>query len=233
MPDINGLEIELGIKMKTPVLLERALVHSSFINENPTFTIGHNERLEFLGDAVLDAIVAEKLYRDNPTMDEGEMTRLRAAIVRRDTLASVARKIKLGDYLLIGKGEEVTGGRDKAPNLASALEAVIAAVYLDHGLEATVGMVVRLIGEILSNVMKKGTDPDYKSRLQEITQSRFQITPSYRMVDEAGPDHAKSFTVEVAAGKGILGKGTGNSKKLAETEAARVALEKLKGDFTE
>jgi ribonuclease III len=232
MIDLSDLIRDLGITMDNPALLEQALVHSSYINEDPGFNLGHNERLEFLGDAILDSIVAEKLYRDNPEMNEGEMTKLRATLVRRDTLAAIARKIKLGNFLLIGKGEEASGGRDKAANMAGALEAVIAAVYLDRGLATTSEMVVKLIGDIWLDVMQSGTNPDYKSRLQEVTQAHFQLAPSYRLIAEAGPDHAKSFTVEVVVGSLILGKGTGKSKKLAETEAARAALGELKKDFT-
>lgn len=232
MPDIAALQKKLGVNLGNPGLLEQALVHSSYINENPGFTLNHNERLEFLGDAVLDCIVAEKLYQDFPDLNEGEMTRLRAALVRRDTLADIARAINLGDYFYMGKGEEASGGRSKAPNLASALEAVIAAVYLDLGLEATAGLVIRLLGDVWMKVVQQGTGIDYKSKLQEVTQSRFQLTPSYRLIAETGPDHAKNFTVEVSAGSRILGNGSGKSKKLAETEAARLALEQLKGDFT-
>jgi len=232
MPDKDALQETLGIKLANPALLEQALVHSSYINENPTFALGHNERLEFLGDAVLDCIVAEKLYQDFPDLNEGEMTKLRAALVRRETLAGSARRINLGEYLLMGKGEEASGGRDKEPNLAGALEAVVAAVYLDRGLAATAELVFRLLDDTWIKVIQQGTGTDYKSRLQEVIQYRFQLTPSYRLIAETGPDHAKNFTVEVSAGSRILGKGTGKSKKLAETEAARAALERLKEDFT-
>lgn len=232
MPDAAALQKVLEVTLGNPGLLEQALVHSSYINEDPSFNLSHNERLEFLGDAVLDCIVAEKLYQDFPDLNEGKMTKLRAALVRRDTLADIARSINLGGYLLMGKGEEAGGGRDKSPNLAGALEAVIAAVYLDRGLADTARLVTRLLGDVWVKVIEQGIGADYKSRLQEVVQARFQLTPSYRLIAETGPDHAKSFTVEVAAGSRILGNGTGKSKKLAETEAARGALEQLKGDFT-
>lgn len=232
MPDTDALQETLGIKLANQALLEQALVHSSYINENPTFALGHNERLEFLGDAVLGCVVAEKLYQDFPDLNEGEMTKLRAALVRRETLAGSARRINLGEYLLMGKGEEASGGRDKAPNLAGALEAVVAAVYLDRGLAATAELVFRLLDDTWIKVIQQGTGTDYKSRLQEVIQDRFQLTPSYRLIAETGPDHAKNFTVEVSAGSRILAKGTGRSKKMAETEAARAALERLKEDFT-
>jgi ribonuclease-3 len=232
MYDVATLQKTLGITLGNPGLLEQALVHSSYINENPGYALSHNERLEFLGDAVLDCIVADKLYRDFPEFTEGEMTRLRAALVRRDTLADIARGISLGDYLYMGKGEESSGGRSKAPNLAGALEAVIAAVYLDRGLAATTELVFKLLGDVWTQVIQQGTGVDYKSKLQEVMQSRLQLTPSYRLVTETGPDHDKRFTVDVLAGNRTLGSGTGKSKKLAETEAARIALERLKEDFT-
>ena len=229
MPDIADLQKKLGLTFKKPALLEQALVHSSYVNENPAYIAGHNERLEFLGDAVLDFIVADKLYQDSPDLAEGEMTKLRAALVRRDTLARVARSIGLGDFLYMGKGEEASGGRSKELNLAGALEAVVAAVYLDRGAKLTRNMVIRLLGEEWAKVNRHGTGADYKSKLQELTQSRFQLTPAYRLVAEAGPDHDKRFTVEVMVGTEVLGRGMGKSKKLAETEAARVALERLAG----
>jgi ribonuclease-3 len=232
MPDIAALQKTLRVNLGNPGLLEQALVHSSYINENPGFTLSHNERLEFLGDAILDCIVAEKLYQDLPPLSEGDMTRLRATLVRRDTLAGIARDINLGDFLYMGKGEEASGGRSKAPNLAGALEAVIAAVYLDRGMAATGELVLRLLGDVWAQAVHQGTGADHKSKLQEVTQSRFQLTPAYRLVAETGPDHAKTFTVEVLAGSRTLGSGTGKSKKLAETEAARMALEQLKEGFT-
>lgn len=232
MPDIADLQKKLGITLKKPALLEQALVHSSYVNENPALVAGHNERLEFLGDAILDFIVADKLYQDFPDLAEGEMTRLRAALVRRETLERVARAIELGDFLYMGKGEEASGGRNKAANLAGALEAVIAAVYLDRGAKITRSMVIRLLGEEWAGVSRRGTRADYKSGLQELVQARFQLTPAYRLLAESGPDHDKLFTVEVRVGAEVLGRGTGKSKKLAETEAARMALKRLDKDFT-
>lgn len=233
MPDIDALQKILGVTFNRPSLLEQALVHSSYINENPTYTSGHNERLEFFGDAVLDFIVAEKLYQEFPDLSEGKMTKLRASLVRRDTLARVARDIKLGDYLYMGKGEESSGGRNKTPNLAGALEAIIAAVYLDQGMAAAGNMVMELLVEEWKKISRQNIYVDYKSKLQELVQSRFQMTPAYRLVSEEGPDHDKSFVVEVMVYAKVLGSGTGKSKKLAETEAARLALERLGADFTE
>jgi ribonuclease-3 len=233
VPDISELQKTLGVSFNHPALLEQALVHSSYINENPARSLGHNERLEFLGDAVLDFIVADKLYQDFPGLSEGEMTKHRASLVRRDTLAHIARDIKLGDFLYMGKGEESSGGRNKAPNLAGALEAVIAAVYLDLGITAAGDMVIGLLAEEWKKLISPGAGIDYKSKLQELAQAKYQLTPVYSLVSETGPDHNKMFTVEVMVNKKILGSGTGKSKKLAETEAARLALERLAADFTE
>jgi ribonuclease-3 len=227
VPDIAGLQETLGLIFNNPSLLEQALVHSSYINENPDCALGHNEKLEFLGDAVLGFYVAEKLYQDYSDASEGEMTRLRAALVSRDTLARVAEGIKLGDFLYLGRGEESSGGRQKKPNLAGAMEAVIAAVYLDQGENVARDFIIRMLDRELKRVGRKDAIIDYKSKLQEITQSRYQTTPGYRLVSEKGPDHDKTFTVEVTVNETALGKGIGKSKKEAETEAARFALEKL------
>jgi ribonuclease-3 len=230
---LAALQEILRVAFNEPSLLEMAVVHSSYINENQGQVSGHNERLEFLGDAVLGFIVAEKLYQDFPDLNEGEMTRLRSALVRRDTLARRARAIGLGDFLYLGKGEEASGGRDKTANLAGALEAVIAATFLDQGISTTRNLVLGLLGGELAKVVSHGLGIDYKSRLQELIQSRYQLTPAYRLVAEAGPAHDKRFTVEVMAVDTVLGRGTGRSKKLAETEAARSALQQLAASFTE
>ena len=232
MADIADLPKTLGVKFKNKALLQQALVHSSYINENPSFSPGHNERLELLGDAVLGLVVAGELYRSSPDLTEGEMTRLRAALVRRDTLACLAQRINLGDFLYMGKGEEAGGGRNKATNLAGALEAVVAAVYLDRGLKAAGDMVARLFAEEWPKLARPGAGADFKSSLQELTQSRFQQTPLYRLVAETGQPHAPLFTVQVWVSGEVVGTGSGRSKKLAETEAARAALERLGEGFT-
>ena len=233
MADLAVLQQTLGVSFNDMVLLEQALVHSSYINENPGFTLVSNERLEFLGDAVIGLVVAEKLYQDFPNFTEGEMSNLRAALVRRDTLARVAGTIGLGDYLYLGKGEEANDGRHKAVNLAGALEAVIAAVSLDKGSSVARDFVLRLIDAEFRKVVSQGIVFDYKSGLQELIQARDQQTPTYYVIDAAGPDHDKRFNVEVRLGEAVLGRGSGKSKKAAETEAARLALEKLSSDFTE
>jgi ribonuclease-3 len=232
MSDSASLEETLAISFSSADLLKQALVHSSFTNENPAFGTGHNERLEFLGDAVLDLVVAERIYREFPDVTEGEMTKLRAALVQRDTLARVALGIDLGEFLYLGKGEESSGGRRKPANLAGALEALIAAVYLDQGFSVARDVVIRLLLEEWKKVTGNKTGADFKSRLQEVVQSRFQVTPAYRMVSESGPDHDKNFETEVVAGDSVLGRGIGKSKKSAEMEAARAALISLGADFT-
>ena len=232
MVNLTSLEEVLGFSFKTPPLLEQALVHSSYINENPGSVARHNERLEFLGDAILGFVVAEKIYQDFPESREGDMTKLRAALVRRDTLVRVAKEIRLGEYLYLGKGEEASGGRHKPANLAGAMEAVIAAVFLDQGLATTRRFVLKLFAKELRKVINRETVADYKSRLQELLQSRQKSAPGYRLVDATGPDHDKIFTVEVRAGETVLGVGSGKSKKAAEMEAAHSAFERLSANFT-
>jgi ribonuclease-3 len=209
------------------------MVHSSYINENPDFAPVSNERLEFLGDAVLGLVTTEKLYLYYPQFSEGEMTKLRSALVSRATLARIARNIGLGNYLYLGKGEEASGGRNKLTNLAGALEAVIAAVFLDQGPAIAKDFILRLLNKELQKVVSQGVQADYKSQLQEIIQSRQQQTPTYYIVEAEGPVHDRRFTVEVRVGNAVLGKGSSKSKKAAEAEAARSALERLSSNFTE
>jgi ribonuclease-3 len=225
--DLNTLQQALGISFQDLSLLEQAMVHSSYSNENPAYTTLSNERLEFLGDAVLGFLIAERLHHGFPRLSEGEMTRLRAAIVRRSCLARIAATIGLGNHLYLGKGEEAGGGREKSTNLAAALEALIAAVYLDQGLVATREFVLRLFDTELDTALTQGSGSDYKSRLQEFTQAKWQLTPTYHLVEAVGPDHDKTFTVEVRIDDTVLARGSGKSKKMAETEAARAALRRV------
>ena len=228
MDDQNELEKTLGVSFQQPALLTTALTHSSYANENPGSAPSSNERLEFLGDAILGLIVAENLFRDFPGMTEGEMTRLRSILVKQETLARVAESINLGNYLYLGKGEEASGGKDKPANLARALEALIAAVYLDHGSMVTEQLVLEILDAELMKTLYQGTMVDFKSQLQELLQAKAQQTPVYNLIETQGPDHNKNFTVEVRLGTEVLATGIGRSKKKAETEAARIALEKLK-----
>jgi ribonuclease III len=226
--DQNDLQKTLGVPFQQQELLTQALTHSSYANENPGIAPASNERLEFLGDAVLGLIVGENLFRDFPAMAEGEMTRLRSILVKQETLARVAESIELGAYLYLGKGEESSGGRDKPANLARALEALIAAVYLDHGYAVTEQFVLEILDAELLKTLYQGTIIDYKSQLQELLQAKAQQTPVYNLIETEGPDHDKKFTVEVKLGNDVLASGVGRSKKKAETEAARIALENLK-----
>jgi len=230
--DIGSLQGSLNVKFKNPSLLEQALIHSSYLNEYPGAVPDSNERLEFLGDAVLGFIVAEKLYQGFPDLTEGEMTRIRSVLVQRATLTHVARNLKLGNYLFLGKGEEASGGRHKPANLSGALEAIIAAIFLDRGLAVIRKLVLRLLAEELQEVVDRGKGVDYKSHLQELVQLKYRSSPSYRTIQATGPDHDRLFTVEVVIGNRVLGEGSGKSKKLAEAEAARNALERFKGNFT-
>lgn len=233
MVDLATLQQNLGVLFTDASLLEQALVHSSHVNENPGATPTSNERLEFLGDAVLSQIVALKLYQDFPRLAEGKMTKLRAALVRRDTLARMARSIGLGDHLYLGKGEEASGGRSKPANLAGAMEAVIAAVFLDQGSATARDFTLRLLDAELQKVVSQNIGIDYKSELQELIQAKEQRAPTYHVIEETGPPHDKKFTVEVRTGETVLSRGSGKSKKAAEAEAARQALEELSTSFTQ
>jgi ribonuclease III len=217
--DRTGLEAALGV-VPDPVLLERALTHRSFAYENgglPT-----NERLEFLGDSVLGLIVTDTLFRDHPDLPEGQLAKLRAAVVNMRALAGVARGLDLGAYIRLGRGEEGTGGRDKASILADTLEAVIGAVYLDQGLDAADTLVHRLFDDLIARSASLGAGLDWKTSLQELTATEELGVPEYH-VDESGPDHEKSFRAVVSVGGVDYGRGEGRSKKEAEQQAAEAA----------
>ena len=227
MPDISQLQKSIDINFKNASLLELAITHSSYINEKPGIALASNERLEFVGDAVLGLVIGEKLFKDCPGSPEGELTRLRAALVRKEKLASLALNINLGDYLFLGKGEESGGGRSKIANLAGAFESIIAAIYFDQGLDIARNFILKVYGPEIEKQGDIGASTDYKSKLQEIIQAQRQITPSYQIVEAVGPDHDRQFTIEVKAGSTVLGRGIGKSKKAAEMEAARDAIQKL------
>jgi ribonuclease-3 len=226
---LDALQAALGVKFEDESLLQQALVHRSYLNENPALHLVSNERLEFLGDAVLGFVVANELYSRFPDFSEGELTRLRAALVRGETLSRIAASLQLGEYLYLGHGEEESGGRSRARNLSCTLEAVIGAVFLDGGLDAVESFILKLLNGELEGVVEDKLAADYKSRLQQLIQSERKITPIYRTIEEVGPDHAKTFTVEVLAGDSILGRGSGRSKRAAEVDAARHALQGLMG----
>ena len=203
-------------------------MHSSYLNENPDFTRSSNERLEFLGDAILDFIVAEKLYEEFPKLPEGKLTEIRASLVCRDTLAELASSLKLGDWLLFGQGEEANGGRTKASNLANAMEALVGALYLDQGLAKAKKFVLRQLKPELEKIKAGKTTPNYKALVQELVQGQNRPTPVYRLVEATGPDHSKQFIAEILVEEKALGRGTGKSKKAAESQAARAAWKKLR-----
>lgn len=218
------LEEKLGYRFRDIGLLEHAMTHSSYANEHRSEGLTSNERLEFLGDSVLGMVVADDLFREHPDMPEGELTRTRAALVCEGSLYEVARSLGLGSYLRLGKGEDAGGGRQRTSILADATEAMLAAVYLDGGIEAVRPIIRRLI---LDKEREKAVDRDYKTGLQELVQRRPGQAVSYRLVEETGPDHARVFVIEVSVGGKPVGVGRGRSKKEAEQMAAKAALEKL------
>jgi ribonuclease-3 len=215
----------IGYHFHDQDLLLRALTHPSYVNEHPEDEAGDNQRLEFLGDAVLDFVAGAWVYCNYPDFDEGRMTRLRASLVRTETLAQLARQVGIGEVLRLGRGEEEAGGRERDPNLCDAFEAMTGALYLDGGLAATKAFVEPLIGPVAGVTLIAEADLDAKSRLQEWSQAELGITPRYRIVAETGPDHAKTFVAEVVLGKQVVGRGSGRSKQSAEQSAAQSAWE--------
>jgi len=216
----------IGIPFDNGDLLQQSLYHRSYLNE-AGHDVESNERMEFLGDAVLGIIVSDKLYRDYPALSEGHLSQLRALLVRWDALAQAAERINLGDYLVLGRGEELSGGRKRPSNLAGAFEALIGAAYLDGGITKARRLVLKLLKPDFEEIAARGVTADSKSELQHISQTRWHEIPQYRLVSSEGPDHAKLFTVEVAVGDQVLGEGQGRNKKQAELNAARQALETL------
>ncbi len=204
-----------------------AITHKSYCNEHKDEPCADNERLEFLGDAVIDLAIGQRLMERFPGSNEGELTKLRALIVNEEGLARVARAINLGEVLQLGRGEELTGGRDKNSVLADALEAVIGALYVGNGMAAVLGFVDRAFAEALEGVAHGRNGHDYKSLLQEDAQSRLKASPRYRVVSETGPDHSKIFEVEVSIGADVFARSSGRSKKEAEQSAAQKTLELL------
>jgi ribonuclease-3 len=222
-PPRSELTARLGVEVE-PGLLERSLTHRSYAYENgglPT-----NERLEFLGDSVLGLVVTDTLYRTHPDLPEGQLAKLRAAVVNAKALAVIGRDLGLGEHLLLGKGEESTGGRDKASIVADTVEAVIGAVYLDRGLDVATDLVHRLFDPLIETSAGMGAGLDWKTSLQELSAAHGYGVPEY-VVDESGPDHSKSFVARVRVGGELYGDGRGRSKKEAEQEAASSAYAEL------
>jgi len=227
LSSLNDLQSTLGVSFNNPAILEQAVTHSSFINENPAAAAGDNERMEFLGDALLNLFVAEKLYCDFPGLPEGRLSEIRVSLVRQEKLAEKALQLKLGDYLLLGKGEDASGGRGKRNNLADAYEALTAAIYLDRGFDAARSFILRGFAEDIQAIKEGKYSPNFKALLQELTQAEFKTLPEYEIIEATGPDHDRIFCVSVSLGEVLLAVGSGKTKKTAESEAARAAYGKL------
>jgi ribonuclease III len=222
--NIDQFQKEIGLHFADLSLLQQAMTHRSYVNEHSDNDLIDNERLEFLGDAIIDFVVGDMLYQRFPVITEGELTRLRAALVRTESLAVLAQQCGIGETLRMGKGEEASGGRERPNNLCGAFEALIGALYLDQGLEAVRAFVMPQVNPLLENVIAEASDKDARSLLQEWSQAQHNLTPVYRTVSEAGPDHEKEFTVEVLVGEHAVGTGVGRSKQSAAQAAARAAL---------
>ena len=222
---MEELERKLNYTFRNPALLEEALSHSSYANEHRSAHLHSNERLEFLGDSVLGFVTAEFLFRRHPDAPEGDLTRVRAALVCEQSLYEVARKLDLGGYLKLGRGEETGGGRERVSILADAVEAIFAAVYLDGGMRAASALIHSVLLDAGREEAVEKRRRDYKTALQELVQRRADQILTYRMVGECGPDHAKVFSAEVLLNGAAIGSGSGHSKKEAEQAAARNALE--------
>ena len=222
--DLSPLTKDLGVSFKNEALLRQALVHRSYLNEHPDFDLDHNERLEFLGDAVLELSVTDHLFH-NYDLPEGELTNLRAAIVRGEMLSNIAEEMELDDYLLLSKGERKDTGKARQYILANAVEAVIGAAYLDQGYDVADALITKFVISKLKKVVAEGSHIDNKSKFQEVAQEKFRLTPTYEVLQESGLDHDKQFTVGVFVGKEKMGEGQGTSKQEAQQAAAREALE--------
>jgi len=227
LKDLTPLELKLNVAFRDKSLLQQALLHSSYLNENPHTILASNERMEFLGDALIGLVVARELYLDYPDLAEGQMTRFRASIINGEVLAQLARELGVGEFLIMGKGEEIDGGRDKERNLAGAFEAILGAVLVDQGFAAANEAVLKLLAVEMIKAVEGKMAFDYKSQLQELLQKVHKMTPSYRVASMEGPEHLRKFTAEVFAGDQLLGSGIGPSKHKAEREAAKAAMEKL------
>lgn len=224
--DFGKLQKIIGFKFKNLDHMRQAMTHRSYLNENPSCALGHNERLEYLGDAVLELIVTDYLYHTFPHASEGEMTNWRASLVNSKNLAHIAQSLNLGEFLYLSRGEaKDANGKARQFILTNAFEALIGALYLDRGYKATEKFIVKFVIPRLPTIFEKGLDVDPKSRFQEIAQEKLRVTPHYEVLEESGPDHAKKFRVGVFLGNEQVGIGSGTSKQEAQLEAARRALE--------
>lgn len=227
MKNLQNLEKTIGLEFKNKQLLKKALTHRSYLNEHPEFQLGSNERLEFLGDAVLELIASNLLFQKLPQYAEGLLTDIRSGLVRTTTLSAIAKEIQLGDYLLLSRGEEELGGRKNNTLLANCLEAVIGAIYLDQNFASAQKFILPFLQPRLEKIIKSKTFKDSKSLFQETIQSKEKITPEYKVLDESGPDHNKIFTVGLYTGNKLWAKGKGKSKQEAEEKAAETALKEI------
>ena len=225
MKDFEPLEKKLGINFKNKDLLTQAFTHRSYLNENPDFKLDHNERLEFLGDAVIELIVTEHLFKDYPEKAEGELTNWRAALVNAKMMTSVAESLGFNEFLLLSRGETKETGKARAYILANTFEAVLGALYLDSGYEPCDEFIRKYLLVNLSGIIKDGSYKDSKSKFQECAQEKVSITPNYKVVKESGPDHDKKFVVGVFLGTELIAEGEGSSKQEAEEAAAELALD--------
>jgi ribonuclease-3 len=224
-PDFSKFEEISGITFKNKELLRRAFTHRSYLNENRDTETSHNERLEFLGDAVLELMVTEYLFEKYPDSNEGDLTAYRAALVNADTLSEVARKINVNDFLLLSKGEAKDTGKARQSILANTMEAIIGAIYLDQGYDASKYFVSKNLFHLIDKIVEEKSWIDAKSKFQEKAQEKESLTPAYKSLKEEGPDHDKHFTVGVYLDKDLIAEGSGMSKQEAEQAAARKALE--------
>ena len=227
MSGLDELQATLGVAFDDPAILGQAFIHTSYTYENLKRQTGDNQTMEFLGDAVLNMIVAEALYRGLPTLPEGKLTEIRISLIRQEKLAEKAAEIKLGDYLLLGKGEEASGGRGKRNNLADTFEALTAAIFLDRGLDVTRQFIISVFHKELEAIKSGQIMPNFKAMQQEFTQAEFKTLPEYEIIESSGPDHDKVFIVSVSLGDVVLAVGSGKTRKTAEAEAARTAYLKL------
>ncbi len=225
MQDFSGLEKKLGLKFKNKDLLTQAFTHRSYLNENPTFYLAHNERMEFLGDAVLELAVTEYLYKEFPKEPEGELTTWRAALVNADTLSKTAKELGFNDYLLLSKGEAKDNlGKARDYILANSFESFVGAVYLDQGYKKSKEFIDKVLIKELPKILEHKLFRDAKSHFQEQAQEISKITPIYKVLGEQGPDHAKNFVIGVFLGEKLIAKGEGSSKQEAEEAAAKNGL---------
>lgn len=230
LDNIKKLEKKIKYRFKNRNLPLLAITHSSFANENKAMGVCSNERLEFLGDAVLNIVVSEHIYLKYPELPEGELTKIRAAVVCEPTISNCAKELELGEHILLGKGEEMTGGRRRTSILSDVFEAVAGAVYLDGGLRQAKRFLLRVLGKYIDDVEGRSVFVDYKTKLQEMVQRVGKAGMVYEVTGESGPEHDKIFEVQVRAGSKVMGKGKGRSKKEAEQVAASDAIRTMENE---